>query len=104
MRTGFRLHPDRQTRLPRRDSRGARNRGENKMSGRENNIGLIESASRRSFLGAGSAAIAAAAFGAFAANGQEREDTQMGQQVSGWAHILDGKVAVVTGAARGIGR
>ena len=74
------------------------------MSGRENNIGLIESASRRSFLGAGSAAIAAAAFGAFAANGQEREDKQMGQQVSGWAHILDGKVAVVTGAARGIGR
>jgi NAD(P)-dependent dehydrogenase (short-subunit alcohol dehydrogenase family) len=74
------------------------------MSGRENKIGLVEGASRRSFLGVGSAAIAAAAFGAFAANGQERKDTQMGQQVAGWAHILDGKVAVVTGAARGIGR
>ncbi len=28
----------------------------------------------------------------------------MGHQANGWAHILDGKVAVVTGAARGIGR
>ena len=28
----------------------------------------------------------------------------MEQQVSGWANLLDGKVAVVTGAARGIGR
>src|SRR5258707_3547921 len=74
------------------------------MSGRESKIDPVERASRRSFLGAGSAAIAAAAFGAFVANGQEREDKQMGQQVFGWAHILDGKVAVVTGAARGIGR
>jgi NAD(P)-dependent dehydrogenase (short-subunit alcohol dehydrogenase family) len=74
------------------------------MSGRENKIGPLESASRRSFLGASSGAIAAAAFGGLAAHGQQREDTQMGQQVSGWAHILNGKVAVVTGAARGIGR
>ncbi len=28
----------------------------------------------------------------------------MERQVSGWTHVLDGKVAVVTGAARGIGR
>ena len=28
----------------------------------------------------------------------------MEQQVSGWANLLDGKVAMVTGAARGIGR
>lgn len=28
----------------------------------------------------------------------------MKQQVSGWANMLDGKLAVVTGAARGIGR
>jgi NAD(P)-dependent dehydrogenase (short-subunit alcohol dehydrogenase family) len=28
----------------------------------------------------------------------------MAEMTSGWAHLLDGKVAVVTGAARGIGR
>jgi NAD(P)-dependent dehydrogenase (short-subunit alcohol dehydrogenase family) len=74
------------------------------MRDQENSIESIESASRRNFLGAGSAALAAAAFGGLAANAQERADMQSGQQVSGWAHVLDGKVAVVTGAARGIGR
>jgi NAD(P)-dependent dehydrogenase (short-subunit alcohol dehydrogenase family) len=28
----------------------------------------------------------------------------MKQQISGWTNMLDGKLAVVTGAARGIGR
>src|ERR1700731_5438660 len=74
------------------------------MSGSDNKAGLPEDASRRSFLAAGSAAMAAATFGAFSANGQEREETQVAKQDAGWAHILDGKVAVVTGAARGIGR
>jgi NAD(P)-dependent dehydrogenase (short-subunit alcohol dehydrogenase family) len=76
----------------------------NMMSGRGNKFGLLEGGSRRSFLGGGSAAMIAAAFGGSAPNGTAQEDRQMGQQANGWAHILDGKVAVVTGAARGIGR
>jgi NAD(P)-dependent dehydrogenase (short-subunit alcohol dehydrogenase family) len=74
------------------------------MSTSDNKTGQLADASRRSFLAAGSAAIGAATFGAFSAHGQQQEETQMAKQVAGWAHILDGKVAVVTGAARGIGR
>ena len=73
------------------------------MTGSDNDADQ-EGASRRTFLAAGSGAIAAATFGAFSAHGQERRDTQMGKPVVGQSHILDGKVAVVTGAARGIGR
>src|ERR1700750_376824 len=74
------------------------------MSTSDNKTGQLADASRRSFLAAGSAASGAATFGAFAAHGQQQEETKMAKQVAGWAHILDGKVAVVTGAARGIGR
>jgi NAD(P)-dependent dehydrogenase (short-subunit alcohol dehydrogenase family) len=56
-----------------------------------------ENSSRRTFIEAGSAAIAAAAFSGLA-------EGQMTQQDSAWSGILKGKVAVVTGAARGIGR
>lgn len=54
------------------------------------------SVSRRSILGAGAAALATAAFSGKA----EAKD----QQAYPWANILKGKIAVVTGAARGIGR
>jgi len=67
------------------------------MDKQENKVELIQHSSRRTFLGAGSAAIAAAAFSA-------KADGQMKQQDSAWSGILKGKVAVVTGAARGIGR
>jgi NAD(P)-dependent dehydrogenase (short-subunit alcohol dehydrogenase family) len=53
--------------------------------------------SRRSFLGVGSAVLAAAALPAAA-------EANMAQQESAWSNLLKGKVAVVTGAARGIGR
>ncbi|WP_263352395.1 SDR family NAD(P)-dependent oxidoreductase [Acidicapsa acidisoli] len=72
------------------------------MNDQEHNPEQVESPSRRSFLGAGSAAFAAAAFAGLAANAQEV--TQNKKQVSGWPGVLNGKVAVVTGAARGIGR
>jgi NAD(P)-dependent dehydrogenase (short-subunit alcohol dehydrogenase family) len=83
------------------------------MSDQENNPGHVESPSRRSFLGAGSAAIAAAAFAGLVVNAQEQPQTQKAdgdpsaprkERVSGFPGILNGKVAVVTGAARGIGR
>ncbi|QNI30172.1 SDR family oxidoreductase [Alloacidobacterium dinghuense] len=48
-------------------------------------------------MGVGSAALAAAAF---SANAEE----QTGESDAAWANILRGKVAVATGAARGIGR
>jgi len=67
------------------------------MDQRENKSGLPRTSSRRSFLGVGSAAIAAAAF---SAKGNE----QMTRQDSTSSEILKGKVAVITGAARGIGR
>jgi NAD(P)-dependent dehydrogenase (short-subunit alcohol dehydrogenase family) len=60
-------------------------------------IESIENSSRRTFLGVGSAAIAAAAFSGGA-------DGQVRQQDSASSRILKGKAAVVTGAARGIGR
>src|ERR1700730_11106119 len=46
------------------------------MSEQTKEIELVESPSRRSFLGAGSAALAAAAFGGLTANAQQREDTR----------------------------
>jgi NAD(P)-dependent dehydrogenase (short-subunit alcohol dehydrogenase family) len=67
------------------------------MDQQENKIEFLENSSRRTFLGAGSAAIAAAVFSG-------KADGQMRQQDSAWSGILKGKVAVVTGAARGIGR
>jgi len=67
------------------------------MDNQENKVELIQNSSRRTFLGVGSAAIAAAAFSA-------KADGQMKRQDSPWSEILKGKVAIVTGAARGIGR
>jgi NAD(P)-dependent dehydrogenase (short-subunit alcohol dehydrogenase family) len=67
------------------------------MDKQENKVELIQNSSRRTFLGIGSAAIAAAALSA-------KADGQMKQQDSTSSGILKGKVAVVTGAARGIGR
>jgi oxalate decarboxylase len=46
------------------------------MSDQTKEIELVESPSRRSFLGAGSAALAAAAFVGLTANAQQREDTR----------------------------
>ena len=54
------------------------------------------SVSRRTILGAGVAALATAAL--------SKKADAMDQQTNGWANMLNGKVAVVTGAARGIGR
>jgi NAD(P)-dependent dehydrogenase (short-subunit alcohol dehydrogenase family) len=67
------------------------------MHQHENKSEFLQNSSRRTFLGVGSAAIAAAAF-------PGKVDGQMRQQDSAWSEILKGKVAVVTGAARGIGR
>jgi NAD(P)-dependent dehydrogenase (short-subunit alcohol dehydrogenase family) len=67
------------------------------MDNQENRIELLQNSSRRAFLGAGSAAIVAATLSAKAVG-------QMKQQDSTRNEILKGKVAVVTGAARGIGR
>jgi NAD(P)-dependent dehydrogenase (short-subunit alcohol dehydrogenase family) len=67
------------------------------MDQNEDKSELTQTSSRRSFLGVGSAAIAAAAF---SAKGNE----QMRGQDSTSNEILKGKAAVVTGAARGIGR
>jgi NAD(P)-dependent dehydrogenase (short-subunit alcohol dehydrogenase family) len=68
-----------------------------RMEKQVKNSELPENSSRRIFLGVGSAAIAAAAFSGLA-------EGQMTQPDSAWSGILKGKVAVVTGAARGIGR
>ena len=70
--------------------------------------------SRRSFLGAGSTALMAAALGKTAVRAQGMSDSTQ-QDIrdkeekveptdSCWSNILKGKTAVVTGAARGIGR
>jgi NAD(P)-dependent dehydrogenase (short-subunit alcohol dehydrogenase family) len=67
------------------------------MDQHENKSEVSQTTSRRTFLGVGSAAIAAAAF---SAKGNE----QMTRQDSTSNEILKGRVAVVTGAARGIGR
>ena len=67
------------------------------MDQRENKSKLPQTSSRRTFLGVGSAAIAAAAF---SAKGNE----QMTRQDATSSEVLKGRVAVVTGAARGIGR
>ena len=67
------------------------------MDQRENKSKLPQTSSRRTFLGVGSAAIAAAAF---SAKGNE----QMTRQDATSSETLKGRVAVVTGAARGIGR
>jgi NAD(P)-dependent dehydrogenase (short-subunit alcohol dehydrogenase family) len=67
------------------------------MEKREKSIEFTLNSSRRAFLGVGSAAIAAAAFSGIV-------DGQTRPQDSAWSGILKGKVAVVTGAARGIGR
>jgi NAD(P)-dependent dehydrogenase (short-subunit alcohol dehydrogenase family) len=67
------------------------------MDQHENKSEVSQTTSRRTFLGVGSAAIAAAAF---SAKGNE----QMTRQDSTSNEILKGKVAVVTGAARGIGK
>src|SRR5260370_9888594 len=56
--------------------------------------------SRRDFLAVGSGALTAAAF----TGGSEAQMIQQNGQTLGWGKILNGKVAVVTGAARGIGR
>src|SRR6202789_4686611 len=79
------------------DSRTRQQRGVYAMDKHVKKSEFPESSSRRTFLGAGSAAIAAAAFSGLA-------EGQMTQQGSAWSGILKGKVAVVTGAARGIGR
>jgi oxalate decarboxylase len=52
------------------------NKGEKKMSDSNEEIELIESPSRRSFLGVSSAALAAAAFAGLTANAQQPEDTR----------------------------
>jgi oxalate decarboxylase len=52
------------------------NKGEKKMSDPNNEIELIESPSRRSFLGVSSAALAAAALAGLTANAQQPEDTR----------------------------
>ena len=58
---------------------------------------VSRTSSRRTFLGVGSAAIAAAAFSAKGNAQMKREDATASE-------VLNGRVAVVTGAARGIGR
>ena len=50
--------------------------GEKTMSDQKREIELVESPSRRSFLGAGSAALAAAAFVGLTADAQQREDAR----------------------------
>jgi NAD(P)-dependent dehydrogenase (short-subunit alcohol dehydrogenase family) len=67
------------------------------MDQHENKSEGSQTSSRRTFLGVGSAAVVAAAF---SAKGNE----QMTRQDSTSNEILKGRVAVVTGAARGIGR
>jgi NAD(P)-dependent dehydrogenase (short-subunit alcohol dehydrogenase family) len=67
------------------------------MEKREKSIEFTQNSSRRAFLGVGSAAIAAATLSGIV-------DGQTRPQDSAWSGILKGKVAVVTGAARGIGR
>ena len=67
------------------------------MDNQKNEVEPIRNSSRRAFLGAGSAAIVAATFSA-------KADGQMKRQDSPWSEILKGKAAIVTGAARGIGR
>jgi NAD(P)-dependent dehydrogenase (short-subunit alcohol dehydrogenase family) len=67
------------------------------MKGSKDKASSTGAVSRRSFLGTGSAAFATAAFSA-------RAEVPMEQQTTSWGKILIGKVAVVTGAARGIGR
>jgi hypothetical protein len=66
-------------------------------SGKSNAAPSNRVVSRRSFIGIGSTALVTAAFSG-------KADGQMRQQDSAWSEILKGKVAVVTGAARGIGR
>jgi NAD(P)-dependent dehydrogenase (short-subunit alcohol dehydrogenase family) len=66
-------------------------------SGKSNAVPSNRVVSRRSFIGIGSTALVTAAFSG-------KADGQMRQQDSAWSEILKGKVAVVTGAARGIGR
>ena len=56
--------------------------------------------SRRNFLAVGSFALTAAAL----SGGSEAQMKQQTRQMLGWGKVLNGKVAVVTGAARGIGR
>ena len=58
---------------------------------------VSRTSSRRTFLGLGSATMAAAAFSA-------KGNTQMSSEGSTASEVLKGRVAVVTGAARGIGR
>jgi len=67
------------------------------MDKQENKVGVVQNSSRRTFLGIGSAAIVAASF-------PTKAEGQMKQQDSTSSGILKGKIAVVTGAARGIGR
>lgn len=67
------------------------------MGQHENKGEVSQTSSRRTFLGVGSAAIVAAAFSA-------KGNAQMRREDSASSEILKGKVAVVTGAARGIGR
>jgi NAD(P)-dependent dehydrogenase (short-subunit alcohol dehydrogenase family) len=67
------------------------------MDQHENKSEVSQTSSRRTFLGVGSAAVVAAAF---SVKGNE----QMTRQDSTSNEILKGRVAVVTGAARGIGR
>jgi len=67
------------------------------MDKQESKVGVVQNSSRRTFLGIGSAAIVAASF-------PTKAEGQMKQQDSTSSGILKGKVAVVTGAARGIGR
>jgi hypothetical protein len=52
------------------------NKGEKKMNDPNKESELIESPSRRSFLGVSSAALAAAAFAGLTANAQQPEDTR----------------------------
>ena len=66
-------------------------------SGKSHAIPPNRAVSRRSFIGVGSTALVTAAFSG-------KADEQVRQQDSAWSEILKGKVAVVTGAARGIGR
>src|ERR1700735_3337747 len=67
------------------------------ISGKSNTVPSNRVISRRSFIGIGSTALVRAAVSG-------KADGQMKQQDSAWSEILKGKVAVVTGAARGIGR
>jgi NAD(P)-dependent dehydrogenase (short-subunit alcohol dehydrogenase family) len=67
------------------------------MDQHANKSEISQTSSRRTFLGVGSAAIAASAFSAKGSEPMRREDFTSSES-------LKGKVATVTGAARGIGR